>query len=223
MRQEYLDKIAEAELVLVGIGAEFESQKLQREDRTIEALQELSRILEGKNYYVITTCTNSILSYGGFAKERIVSPCGTMEKKQCPKHCEGSLQSLTEAEQVQLMQAIEAKQEPRLGVCACCGEKLVLNNVYAENYDEDGYLESWGRYTKWLQGTLNKRLCILELGVNLSFPSIIRWPFEKIGFYNQKAVFVRVNETLYYLSEELKDKGISIEKNAIDWILDKEI
>ena len=59
--------------------------------------------------------------------------------------------------------------------------------------------------------------------MNLSFPSIIRWPFEKVGFYNQKAFFVRVNEKLYYLSEELKDKGISVAQNAIDWLLDKEI
>ena len=57
----------------------------------------------------------------------------------------------------------------------------------------------------------------------MTFANIIRWPFEKVGFYNQKATFVRVNEKLYYMSEELKDKGIAIGKNAIDWLLDKAI
>ncbi len=223
MRQEYLDRIADADLILVGIGAEFEKEKLRQEGKAVEALCELSKILNRKNYFIITTCTNSILNCSGFSEERIVSPCGTIEKKQCPKNCEESLQPLTEAERISLKQAIDTEQAPELGNCSCCGEKLVLNNVYAEKYAEEGYLEAWERYTKWLQGTLNKKLCILELGVNLSFPSIIRWPFEKVAFYNQKATFVRVNEKLYYLSEELKDKGIAVEKNAIDWLLDKDI
>ena len=223
MRQEYLEKIEDADLILVGIGTEFEATKLQREPRAIEAVQELSNILNGKNYFIITTCTNSILNEAGFSKERIVSPCGNLEKKQCPNHCEKSLQALTESERKELADALVKEMEPDLGICPNCGEKLVLNNVYATQYDEDGYLEDWTRYTKWLQGTINKKLCILELGVNLVFPSIIRWPFEKVGFYNQKAVFVRVNEKLYHMSEELKDKGISVEKNAIDWLLEKEI
>ena len=63
-----------------------------------------------------------------------------------------------------------------------------INNVYAENYNENGYLSDWQIYTKWLQGTLNKKVLILELGVGLVFPSVIRWPFEKIAFYNQKEV-----------------------------------
>lgn len=222
MKQEYLEKIAEADLVLVGIGAEFETVKLRKEDRAVEALRELAGVLKGKNYFIITTCTNSILSGGIFDEERIVSPCGTLEKKQCPKHCEGSLQLVTNEEQQRLQQAA-ITENVHLGVCTACGEKLVLNNVYAEKYDEAGYLEAWGRYTKWLQGTLNKQLLILELGVDMAFANIIRWPFEKVGFYNQKATFIRVNEKLYYMSEELKDKGIPIGENAIGWLLDKEI
>lgn len=223
MKQKYLEKIEDADFILVGIGAEFEATKFQKEPRALEALQELSKILAGKNYFVITTCTNSILKQVGLLEERTVSPCGTVEKKQCPNHCENSLQDLTEDEKKAVVEALGKETEPELGTCPICGEKLVLNNVYAAKYDEAGYLEDWGRYTKWLQGTLNRKLCILELGVNLVFPSIIRWPFEKVGYYNQKAVFVRVNEKLYHMSEELKDKGISVEKNAIDWLLEKDI
>ena len=62
----------------------------------------------------------------------------------------------------------------------------MLNNVYAENYDESGYLDQWGHYRKWLQGTLNRRLFVLELGVGMRFPSVVRWPFEKVAFFNQK-------------------------------------
>ena len=95
---------------------------------------------------------------------------------------------------------------------------MVLNNVYAQHYDEQGYLEQWSIYTKWLQGTLNRRLVILELGVGMQFPSVIRWPFEKIAFFNQKAFFLRVHESLYQLDEKLSGKGCGISQNAIDWL-----
>ena len=85
---------------------------------------------------------------------------------------------------------------------------------------EEGYQKQWEKYTKWLQGTLNKKLCILELGVELNLPSIIRWPFEKVAFYNQKASFFRVNESLYQMTENLSDKGVSIAKNAVDFLLE---
>ena len=111
------------------------------------------------------------------------------------------------------------KVDISLGKCPECGAPLILNNVYAEKYNENGYLPDWQIYTKWLQGTLNKKLLILELGVGMQFPSVIRFPFEKIAFYNNKAEFYRVNEKLYHLTEELKDKGKAISENAIDWLL----
>ena len=55
---------------------------------------------------------------------------------------------------------------------------------------EEGYQKQWEKYTKWLQGTLNKKLCILELGVELNLPSIIRWPFEKWHFIIKRQVFL---------------------------------
>lgn len=221
MKTEYIEMVNEADLVLVGIGKEFEKNRYQCHENAIEALRELHNLLIGKNYYLISTCINDILEKSGFEQERIVTPCGNLHMKQCVNQCEGSLQRLLPEELQQIQNYSEKNNDFQLGVCQVCGKSLVLNNVYAENYDEKGYLESWKYYTKWLQGTLNKKLCILELGVDLSFPTIIRWPFEKVAYYNQKAKMIRVNERLYQMSEELKEKGISINQNSIDWLLDK--
>lgn len=223
MKKEFLDRIANADMILVGVGAEFEKEKYLKDARAVEALREFANILQGKNYFIVTTCTNSILKDTGLNEERMVSPCGNVEWKQCINHCENSLQILDDEDIIKMKKDIELGLEPEFGTCAICGEVMVLNNVYAAKYDENGYLSDWAKYTKWLQGTLNRKLCILELGVNLVFPSIIRWPFEKVGFYNQKATFIRVNETLYHMSEELKDKGIAVAQNSIDWLLEKDI
>ena len=105
-----------------------------------------------------------------------------------------------------------------MGTCPECGAPLVLNNIYAENYNENGYLDQWNLYRKWLQRTLNHRLLILELGVGMRFPTVIRWPFEKTAFFNQKAYFYRVNENLYQLTKELSGKGYGISKDAVAWL-----
>jgi len=231
MESRVLDLIDDADLILIGIGKEFEKSVFQRSKDALNALNRLAEVLEKKNYFVVSICTNDIASCSDLKHDRVVQPCGTVSLKQCINKCENGLQTLTEAESFFLTEKLNNSipcgdwqsiyQEEFLGNCPECGARLVLNTVYTESYDENGYLKDWSRYTKWLQGTLNKKLCILELGVDLTYPSIIRWPFEKIAFYNQKAHFIRVNEKLYHMSEEIKDKGISVSKNAVQWLLEK--
>lgn len=251
MEERILEKLQAAEMVLVGIGEEFEERAFLKEQpqyqhgaayleqvdrpdllpllsdeilksggRAVTALKRLYRIIADKNYFVVSTCQTDILDYAGFPKERVVTPCGTLMKKQCVCGCEQSLVEVSASERTALCHEIAAGSgEPgTLGSCPQCHSRMVLNNIYVDKYMESGYLEDWSRYTKWLQGTLNRELCILELGVNLDYPSVIRFPFEKVGYYNQKASFIRVNERLYQLTSELHEKGISVAKNSIDWL-----
>ena len=221
MENNILDFINDADLVLIGIGKEFERERFVADDKALEALNKLASILEKKNYFALSICTNNVAKLSDLQTDRVVQPCGNIQQKQCPDRCEEGLMELSDAELEALKAQLPNENLPELdlGVCPKCGKSLILNTVYTENYDEKGYLKDWARYTKWLQGTLNKKLCILELGVDLTYPSIIRWPFEKVAFYNNKAHFVRVNERLYHMSEEIKDKGISVAQNAVDWLL----
>lgn len=251
MTQEILQIIQDAEMVLVGIGEEFEDfSTLKKQEnyqqkykileekapwaipmwnswelehsksRVLEALKNLTGYLQDKNYFVISTVTNDIIEKCELKKDHIVSPCGGSRLKQCIRGCQGVLQIVDEQEKEEAIQKFNLTEEiPDLGKCPNCGEKLVLNNIYAENYKEEGYLEQWKLYTKWLQSTLFHKLCILELGVGMQYPSVIRFPFEKVGYFNQKARFIRVNGYLYHLTQELKERGISIAQNAVEWLL----
>lgn len=224
MKKNIRELIDDADLVLIGIGKEFEKNRFVAEEDALCALNQLANVLEKKNYFVLSICTNDIAKKSNLQKDRVVQPCGTVAQKQCECRCEEGLQELSieECETLNALISREELPEINLGICPKCGSQLVLNTVYTENYDENGYLKDWNRYTKWLQGTLNRKLCILELGVDLTYPSIIRWPFEKVAFYNNKAHFVRVNERLYHMSEEIKDKGISIPQNAVKWLMEDE-
>ena len=86
---------------------------------------------------------------------------------------------------------------------------------------EEGYSQQWQHYMEWLQRTLNRRLCVLELGVGMAYPTVIRWPFEKIVFLNQKSNLFRVHSKLYYLTEEIQGRGYSLEEKPIDFLINR--
>lgn len=194
-----------------------------KEGRLISAYRKLYALIQNKNYFVITTCIDENIKKVAFDTERLVEPCGNYEMLQCSAKCCSELYSSKDFSNL-VHQAIIDKvglDSLEVPTCPICGKALVYNNILCEqNYVEDGYQKQWEKYTKWLQGTLNKKLCILELGVELNLPNIIRWPFEKVAFYNQKASFFRVNESLYQMTENLSGKGISIDRNAVDFLLE---
>ncbi|HOO28646.1 MAG TPA: hypothetical protein PLU43_09285 [Lachnospiraceae bacterium] len=194
-KQEVLRAITEADMVLVGIGKELEaaddhdSKQIADVCRTYE---KLAVLLKEKNYFIITTNYDDKIYDSSINKDRIVAPCGSVHRFQCAKGC------------------TDALYMEKRGSCPVCGALLCENTVKAENYIESGYLPQWNKYIKWLSGTLHKKLCVLELGVLMEFPSVIRWPFEKTVFLNETAFLFRINEQLPQLSVELKEKGMSI-------------
>lgn len=191
-------------------------------EREKAALQGLAELLQDKNYFVVSTLTNDLLIDCGFKADRVVLPCGGSRKVQCPDGCGGSLHILSD-EVLKSMEEVQTASKDQIRqlteVCPVCGKPLIFNNIYAEHYDEKGYLDQWQVYTKWLQGTLNRKMLVLELGAGMQYPGVIRFPFEKAAYFNQKAHFVRVNGYLYQLTEELREKGISVPKNAAEWLL----
>lgn len=110
----------------------------------------------------------------------------------------------------------------KYAVCPTCGAPLNFHTIANPDYLENGYLPQWEHYKKWLTATLNKKLCILELGVDFTFPQVIRFPFEKTAFYNKKAVFVRVNSRFPQLEAELAAEGraISLAESPVEMLLE---
>ena len=59
--------------------------------------------------------------------------------------------------------------------------------------------EAWyaaeARYGEFLEGAVDKRLVMLELGVGFNTPGVIRWPFERILHADPQATLIRINPT----------------------------
>lgn len=118
----------------------------------------------------------------------------------------------------QLKTLIEGKDYYIVSIC----EDGAINEV---GFDEkklvtplDGNEEKWDEYNKWLSRTLNRKLVVLELGVGLKMPGVIRWPFEKVAFINAKAIMYRVHKSLYQTTEELGDKCVGIKADPLEFL-----
>lgn len=185
---------------------------------------ELEDALKGKNYFIITSNMDNLLYKSGLRSDRIVAPCGTGEFFQCSGPCEHRLYpALTGT--TDLIEYFEKTGKYDTLQCPKCGKELVFNirrEETAGKYLEEGYLQLWGYYTKWLQGTIHKNVLILELGEGFELPNLFKWPFEKIAFYNKKAHLIRVHEYLSQIGEDIKEKAESVTANSLDFLKMKE-
>lgn len=192
-----------------------------RDDRWRRAYQNLKDMLAEKDYFIISLCMDDYIYETGFPENRIVTPCGGFRKMQCDRNCSHVLVDVPRESYEAVLQyyrgeiSIDTLQEP---TCDTCGSKLRFNQLGVTSYAEEGYLEQWAEYTKWLQGTVNKKLCVLELGVGMEYPTVIRFPFEKIIYYNQKAFLYRVHSSLSQVGEEIADRCMAISEKPIDFL-----
>lgn len=187
--------------LLVGIGEEWRRSRDAGVKKGYEALHQM---LHNKNYFIVTTVTDADIFRSSLDSERIVAPCGNETWRQCSEACRKD---------------IWERKAVKGCVCPYCGSILVGNTIRAKTYVEDGYLPQWDLYQDWLSRTQNHNLLILELGVGFKTPTVIRWPFEKTVFFNQKAHMYRINGTLSQISEGISDRATGISENSVKFIL----
>lgn len=212
--QELYERLMEAQKLAIGLGAEwrlFEDGRPAEERRLADPAQEKLRrayealysLAEGKDYYLVTTVTDGAVYDTAFDGKRVTAPCGNIHWRQCSKAC---------------TKDIWEEGEVPSDICPHCGAPMTGNTIQAEAYIEEGYLPGWTAYKTWQGSALNRRLLMLELGAGLDSPTVIRWPFERIAFLNQKAYLFRVHENLSQLPKDIQRAGRR-EENSLDWVL----
>ena len=217
VKAEAIEKIKEAQKVLIGIGKEWALREDEKDIRfrhlsdpaqaeLKEAYEALYELIKEKDYYIVTTLTDGAVYEMPFDKNRIVAPCGNIHWRQCSKAC---------------TKDIWEESEVPDDVCPHCKAPLTGNTIKAETYIEEGYLPRWKDYMKWQTGTINRSLVILELGEGFATPTVMRWPFEKIIYFNQKSRLYRINESFYQLPKEAEERGVSVHENSVRWMLEK--
>lgn len=195
-------RIRDAERVLVGLGAEWGAGSGRDLKPAYEAL---AKLLEGKDYFIVTVNVDGQIYDSPLDGKRITAPCGNLHWYQCQAVCTTD---------------IWEEGEVADGKCPHCGAPLIPNTIEAEHYIEEGYLISWREYTAWLSRTLNRRLEVLELGagVRMRELQVLRWPLEKTVFFNNKAHMYRINETFPQISDEIQTKAEAVKENSVEFV-----
>lgn len=186
-------------------------------------------LIADKKYFIISTNTDNLIYQSKLDNERIVTPYGRDSLFQCAEACCNEVWSNNEyIEQFSnnleiIVKALKENNAEKIReykpVCKKCGKPAEFNiKKFVKNYVEEGYISQWNSYMKWIQKTLNKKVVIIELGENFVMPTIMRWPFEKIVYFNNKARMIRVNKTFPQISEEISDKALSLNMNSIEFL-----
>lgn len=199
-----------------------------------QAYTNLVELIGNKNYYVVSLTLDTYLKDQGLNPEKVVNPCGNYKLLQCSscggelliaddylKKCDEYVTKLMTGSDCDSQEEIAAflrDLQEKLGQISCpsCGNALEFNNITAKCYNEAGYLPDWQNYMKWLTMTVNKKVCIIEAGAGMKFPSVIRWPFEKTTLYNQKAVMYRIHHNYHQVNQEIADRSYGCKMNAVD-------
>lgn len=196
----------------------------QHEDKDLEAcFSHLAEKLSGKDYYIVTTTIDDVIFCTGLNQERIVTPCGGFRNLQCSDNCFDELIDPQVIDWETISSGYQTNSLPKSYqklICPHCGKELIFNQVGAGVYCERGYLERWSDYTKWLMGTMHKKVVLLELGAGLEFATIIRSPFEKMVTYNQTASLFRVHPTMsqLFLGEDVLSRAFGVKEDVRQFI-----
>lgn len=175
----------------------------------------LLRLVQGKEYFVITTNVEYQFHKAGFPPERVWMVQGDYGYLQCAKACHDKLYYNEKLVAEMLAQTVDCKIPSALvPKCPVCGKKMNVY-VHSDQYFIQGEVwhSSENRYASFLENARGKRVVYLELGVGFNTAGIIRIPFEQLTYQNPLAKLVRLNRDQPQGAEENIQRTISLRED----------
>ena len=177
--------------------------------------QELLRLVQDKNYFVLTTNVDHCFQRAGFEKRRLFYTQGDYGLWQCSKPCH---QKTYDNETVVRKMLVEQKNmkipSGLIPYCPTCGAPMSMNLRADDAFVEDeGWHAAAQRYAEFLRRHEGQHILFLELGVGGNTPVIIKYPFWRMTYQNPKAVYACVNLSEAYCPREIQRHAICIDKD----------
>lgn len=177
--------------------------------------QELLRLVQDKNYFVLTTNVDHCFQRAGFEKRRLFYTQGDYGLWQCSKPCH---QKTYDNETVVRKMLVEQKNmkipSGLIPYCPACGAPMSMNLRADDAFVEDeGWHAAAQRYAEFLRRHEGQHILFLELGVGGNTPVIIKYPFWRMTYQNPKAVYACVNLSEAYCPREIQRHAICIDKD----------
>lgn len=173
----------------------------------------LLKLLEGKDYFVITTNVDHQFQKAGFDKKRLFYTQGDYGLFQCAKPCH---QKTYDNEDVikrmiaeQMDMRIPSELVPK---CPVCGGPMAMNLRSDETFVEDeGWHTASERYADFIRRQLNGKILFLDLGSGGNTPIVFKIPFIQWTMQNPNAIYATVNLGEAFTVDQVKDRSIVID------------
>lgn len=175
----------------------------------------LLKLVESKDYFVMTTNVDHQFQLAGFDKKHLFYTQGDYGLWQCSKPC--CQETFDNEETVRRMAAeqrdmkIPSELIPR---CPRCGRPLTMNLRIDDTFVQDeGWYQAARRYEDFLRRHEGARVVFLELGVGANTPVIIKYPFCKMTAQNHRATYVCVNLGEAACPEAIRERSICLDND----------
>ena len=175
--------------------------------------ENLLKLVQGKDYFVITTNVDHCFQKAGFDKKRLFYTQGDYGLFQCSEPCcdetfdnEAAIREMVDR---QRNMRIPSELIPR---CPHCGRPMTLNLRSDDSFVEDeGWHRAAERYENFLRTRAGQRILFLELGVGYNTPVIIKYPFWQMTAKNPAAVYACINKGQAICPNEIENRSLCID------------
>ena len=174
---------------------------------------DLLKLVQDKDYFVITTNVDHCFQKAGFDKKRLFYTQGDYGLFQCSEPC---CQETFENEAVirEMVKRQENMKIPTelLPTCPHCGKPLTMNLRCDDTFVEDeGWHRAAERYENFLRTRDGQKILFLELGVGYNTPVIIKYPFWQMTAKNPNAIYACINQGQAVCPQEIKKQSICMD------------
>ena len=175
--------------------------------------EDLFKLVQDKDYFVITTNVDHCFQKAGFGKKRLFYTQGDYGLFQCSEPC---CQETFDNEAVicEMFKRQENMKIPTglLPTCPHCGKPLTMNLRCDDTFVEDeGWHRAAERYENFLRTRAGQKILFLELGVGYNTPVIIKYPFWQMTAKNPNAIYACINQGQAVCPPEIKKRSICMD------------
>ena len=173
----------------------------------------LLKLVQDKDYFVITTNVDHCFQKAGFDKKRLFYTQGDYGLFQCSEPC---CQETFENEKLirEMVKRQENMKIPTelLPVCPHCGRPMTMNLRSDDRFVEDeGWHRAAERYENFLRTRNGQKILFLELGVGYNTPAIIKYPFWQMTAWNPNAAYACINQGQAVCPQEIERQSICMD------------
>lgn len=182
----------------------------------------LLKLVEGKDYFVVTSNVDHLFQKAGFEKNRLYYMQGDYGLWQCSVPCQQVTFDNAETVKQMVAQQVNCRIPSELvPYCPNCGAPMTMNLRIDNTFVQDaGWFAAEKRYKHFLAAHSSGRVVYLELGVGGMTPGIIKYPFWQQVYRNELATYACLNLGEAVAPKEIASRSILVDGDIAQTLRD---